>query len=315
MPYFEGLKNKICLEEGYIEKASAKNLDSKTANKGTNNYTKYSRDVNNNGLMGCQAQPWCGTFQFATEMYEFGKDEALKNWGMNSKNYVGYNCFATYNAFKSRGKVGMTPKLGALVIFNFSHMGRVLDIYSRNGRRYYHCAEGNTSANLNDRNGGQVKIKERLCDDLSTVKGFCYIDYSDTLEEKPRRSGWVEDSNGWKIYLGNTGEPVRNDWYLHTNGRYTWSDGAGYAIHDTWYKYKKLWYYFAGDCYMISSQWLEYKGEQYYLTADGSMATNAYIKSKDPKNPNMYYWVNGDGKYDPEYDAENPDLSKYKIAE
>lgn len=313
MGTLNGLIKRIKLEEGYIEKASNNNLDSKTANKGSNNYTKYSRDVNNVGLMGCQAQPWCGTFQFAEELYEFGKDIALQNWGMNFKNYVGYNCFATYNAFKARGKVGMTPKIGALVIFNFSHMGRVLDIYSRNGRRYYHCAEGNTSANLNDRNGGQVKIKERLYDDLSTVKGFCYIDYKDadtTIEQK--KSGWYQENNGWRFYLGDTGEYIKNDWYLHTNGRYTWFDGAGYAIHDTWYKYKNLWYYFAGDCYMISSQWLNYNGNQYYLTSDGSMATNAYVKSKDPKT-NIYYWINNDGIYEPQWDTNNPDLTKYKL--
>ena len=32
-------------EVGYIEKASNKNLDSKTANPGKNNYTKYGRDM------------------------------------------------------------------------------------------------------------------------------------------------------------------------------------------------------------------------------------------------------------------------------
>ena len=164
-------------EENYVEKASNSNLDSKTANKGTKNYTKYSSDVNNAGLMGCQGQPWCATFQFWLEMKTFGKEQALKNWNMTSKTYCGYNCFATYNKFKAAGKVGMTPKLGALVIFTYSHMGRVIDIYTRNGIKYYFCAEGNTSSNLNDRNGGQVKIKERQFYDTSTIKGYCYIDY------------------------------------------------------------------------------------------------------------------------------------------
>lgn len=36
---------------GYIEKASNSNLDSFTGNKGTNNYTRFSRDVNAVGLI------------------------------------------------------------------------------------------------------------------------------------------------------------------------------------------------------------------------------------------------------------------------
>lgn len=299
-------------EEGYIEKASNANLDSKTVNKGTNNYTKYSRDVNNVGLMGCQGQAWCATYQFWLELQTFGKEQALKNWNMTGNTYVGYNCFATYNAFKAAGKAGMTPKLGALVIFTFSHMGRVIDIYTKNGVKKYSCAEGNTSSNLNDRNGGQVKIKERDFYDTSTIKGFCYIDY-DVVEEQPKKSGWYQEDGGWRFYLGNTGNYVKNDWYLDDSGQWAWFDGAGMAIHDTWYKDRGLWYYFGSNCYMISSQWLDYNGEQYYLTADGSMATNAYVQSKDPSKSNLYYWINGDGIWEPQWNTENPDLTKYIV--
>ena len=312
MGTLNGLIERIRSEEGYVEKKSNAQLDSKTGNKGSNNYTKYSRDVNNAGLMGCQGQPWCATFQFANEMYEFGKDQALKNWNMTSNTYTGYNCFATYNKFKSSGKVGMTPKLGALVIFNYSHMGRVIDIYSRNGVKYYSCVEGNTSSNLNDRNGGQVKIKERKFYDTSTIKGYCYIDY-DVVEEQPKKSGWYQEDGGWRFYLGDTGKYVKNDWYLDDNGRWAWFNGAGMAVHDTWYQYKNLYYYFGSDCYMISSQWIEYKGEQYYLTADGSMATNAYIQSKDPSKSNLYYWVNSNGIWEEQWSTENPDLTKYIV--
>ena len=299
-------------EEGYIEKASNSNLDSKTANKGSNNYTKYSRDINNAGLMGCQGQAWCASHQFWLEMKTFGKEQALKNWNMTANTYVGYNCFATYNKFKAAGKVGMTPKLGALVIFTFSHMGRVLDIYTRNGVKYYLCGEGNTSANLNDRNGGQVKLKERKFYDTSTIKGYCYIDY-DVVEEKPKKSGWYQEDGGWRFYLGDTGNYIKDDWYLDANGKWAWFAGNGLAITNNWYQYKNLWYYFGSDCYMLSSQWLEYKGNQYYLTADGSMATNAYVQSKDPSKSNLYYWVNGDGIWEPQWDTENPDLTKYIV--
>ena len=45
-------------EIGYLEKKSNSNLDSKTANAGSNNYTKYWRDLK----PSYQGQPWCDCF-------------------------------------------------------------------------------------------------------------------------------------------------------------------------------------------------------------------------------------------------------------
>lgn len=285
MGTLNGLIERIRSEEGYVEKKSNAQLDSKTGNKGSNNYTKYSRDVNNAGLMGCQGQPWCATFQFANEMYEFGKDQALKNWNMTSNTYTGYNCFATYNKFKSSGKVGMTPKLGALVIFNYSHMGRVIDIYSRNGVKYYSCVEGNTSSNLNDRNGGQVKIKERKFYDTSTIKGYCYIDY-DVVEEQPKKSGWYQEDGGWRFYLGNTGDCVRDAWYKDGEKWY-WFRNDGLMVHDVWYSYNGNWYYLGSDGAMKTGlQTID--GKWYYLNEDGTMATEPVLLTPDDNGALQY---------------------------
>lgn len=157
-------------------------------------------------------------------------------------------------------------------------------------------------------------VTGKICPEPYVDDTAMWNQFKAAISEAPKKSGWYEEDGGWRFYLGNTGEPVRNDWYYHTNGRYTWSDGAGHAIHDTWYEYQGKQYYFAGDCYMCSSQWVDWKGKSYYVTADGSMAVNAYIKSKDPSNANIYYWVGSDGVYMPEYDTKTPDLSKYTLA-
>ena len=68
----KGRINRGRKEEGYIEKATNADLDSKTDNKGSGNYTKYARDISACGLMGYQGQPWCCTFQFWLEVQEFG---------------------------------------------------------------------------------------------------------------------------------------------------------------------------------------------------------------------------------------------------
>lgn len=241
MGTLKGLIERGTAEEGYIEKATNANLDSKTANKGSNNYTKYSRDVNSWGLMGCQGQPWCCTFQFALEAYEFGAEKALKHWNMTRDSYVGYNCFATYNAFKKAGKIGLVPKLGAVAIFNFSHAGRVVRTYSKNGQKWWDCLEANTSSNLSDRNGGQVKIKTRPWND-STVKGFCYIDY-DTESD----AGWMKDDRGW--------------WWRNADGSYPMNQ---------WRLINHHWYLFNRDGYMVTG-WHRWNSETKQVDAtDGS---------------------------------------------
>lgn len=248
MGTLQGLIHRAVAEDGYIEKASDRDLDSKEGNKGDKNYTKYARDINNLGLMGCQAQPWCCTFQFWLEVQEFGLDDALKHWNMTKKDYVGYNCFATYNRFKTAGKTGMKPKPGAVAIFTFSHAGRVIRIYEKDGRKVWDCAEGNTSSNLNDRNGGQVKIKMREWNDPS-VKGFCYIDYGIDTETTRHQPGWKRAADGkrwWYSYADGS-------WPSHGWAYLPSSDGAG------------AWYLFDAEGYMLTGYQTAPDGRHYYL--------------------------------------------------
>lgn len=145
------------------------------------NHQLFSDIVNNVGLEGCQDQAWCCTYQFAMEVREFGVERALMNWNMTRKNYCGYSCFETFAKFEAAGKTGSTPKLGALVVFNHSHIGRVLSINS--AARTFECGEGNTSNAEYDRNGDCCAVKTYFWVD-SRIKGFCYIDYDEGSEKK-----------------------------------------------------------------------------------------------------------------------------------
>lgn len=140
------------------------------------NHQIFSDIVNSYGLAGCQNQPWCATYQFAMELIICGKERALRNWCMSEQTYVGYNCFSTEAAFQRAGKTGMTPKVGALVIFHRSHMGRVLSV--RDGA--FTCGEGNTSNKQYDRNGNSCAVKTYAANDPS-IRSFCYIDYEDEM--------------------------------------------------------------------------------------------------------------------------------------
>ena len=169
---------------GYLEKRSNANLDSKTANAGYGNYTKYSRDVNNMGLMGCQGQPWCATYQFWGCVKIFGKAKALEIMGNGF-----YNCNSVKAHSRLNGTWHSTPKLGALVIFrNGAHIGRVIRI--ANGRIYTN--EGNTSSgglNNVEANGGCVAEKVYTVGN-SQIDGYVWIDYGAETESGTEGKPW-----------------------------------------------------------------------------------------------------------------------------
>lgn len=179
-------KTKELLDDqvGYLEKRSNASLDSKTANAGYGNYTKYSRDVNNMGLMGCQGQPWCSTYQFWTCAKIFGKAKALEIMGSGF-----YNCNSVKAHAKAKGTWHSTPKLGALPIFrNGAHIGRVIRI--ANGRIYTN--EGNTSSgglNHVEANGGCVAEKTYTIGN-SQIDGYVWIDYGAETESGIEGKPW-----------------------------------------------------------------------------------------------------------------------------
>lgn len=178
------------------------------------NHQKFSTIVNNAGLAGCQNQPWCATYQFAMEVEEFGKAEALKHWCMTEKSYCGYSVFSTEAMFRKAGKLGTVPKTGALVIFRQSHMGRVLSVDSKN--KTFECGEGNTSNRKYERNGDSCAVKTYSWNDIK-IKSFCYIDYETSTKDsgstaKPVGAAKKEESNvlkGQKWLNSNYGSTLQ----------------------------------------------------------------------------------------------------------
>ena len=171
MKSWEKTEKLLAGEVGYLEKKSASNLDSKTANAGYKNYTKYAQDVNNWGKMGCQGQPWCAVYQFWICVNVHGLEKALEIMGNGF-----YNCNSVKAHAKAKGTWHSTPKLGALVIFrNGAHVGRVTKVMDD----MIYTNEGNTSAGKTNNvevNGGCVaeKVYTR---NYSGIDGYVWIDY------------------------------------------------------------------------------------------------------------------------------------------
>lgn len=160
-------------EIGYLEKASNSQLDSKTANAGENNYTKYWRDIK----PSYQGQPWCAVFVSWCFMEAFGQEKAkklLKHWP-----YV--YCPTLGNLFTKNAN----PKIGDIVIFYrngaFTHTGIVTAVI---GDMFY-TIEGNTSgASGIIANGGGVCAKSYLNSQMPGTK-FCTPNYSLVKDTTP----------------------------------------------------------------------------------------------------------------------------------
>lgn len=186
-------------EVGYLEKASNSQLDSKTANAGSNNYTKYWRDVK----PSYQGQPWCASFVSWCFMKAFGQEKAkelLKHWP-----YVYCPTMADLFTLNSN------PKVGDIVIFYrngvFAHTGIVIKV---SGDQFW-TVEGNTSGGSTIiANGGGVCQKSYYNSNLPGTK-FCTPKYnlvknttsvsdSDTVKKQNTRAYIAQIKKDTKCY-------------------------------------------------------------------------------------------------------------------
>ena len=151
-------------EVGYLEKASKSNLDDKTANAGSKNYTKYARALDSiegfyNGKKNGYA--WCDVFVDWCFVKAFGTEMALKLLGQPKKSY-GAGCSWSAKYFQNINRFFTAPKAGDQIFFvnsagSVNHTGIVYDVDST----YVYTIEGNTSSALGViANGGSVEKKK-----------------------------------------------------------------------------------------------------------------------------------------------------------
>lgn len=162
---------------GYLEKKSNSNLDSKTANAGYNNYTKYARDFDTkypnfyNGKK--QSVAWCDIFVDWCMVQAFGVNEALKLLGQPLKS-CGAGCSWSMKYYKQIGCFYTSPKAGDQIFFynskknDIAHTGLVYKVDAN----YVYTVEGNTSsASGVVANGGAVE-KKKYTRGYSRIAGY-----------------------------------------------------------------------------------------------------------------------------------------------
>ena len=163
----EKVINTALQEVGYLEKKSNQNLDNKTANAGSANYTKYGRD------MGCNGYAWCDAYVDWCFVKAYGKENAKRLLG-------GFSNYTPTSAgyFKKMNRYYEVPQKGDIIFFKnaerICHTGLVTRVL--NGTVY--TVEGNTSKGSSViRNGGGVYQKQYSISN-PRIDGYGRPDYS-----------------------------------------------------------------------------------------------------------------------------------------
>lgn len=179
-------------EVGYLEKKSNDKLDSKTANAGKNNYTKYARDLDKivdfyNGKKNGYA--WCDVFVDWCFVKAFGEKRA-KELLLQPNKSLGAGCKYSMNYYKNAKQLHDTPKAGDQIFFkkgkSITHTGIVYKV----DKTYVYTYEGNTSGAASVvSDGGSVNAKKYKLSNTS-IAGYGRPKYK-VVEDKKAEIKYV----------------------------------------------------------------------------------------------------------------------------
>ena len=175
-------------ELGYLEKATNAQLDDKTANAGSNNWTKFARDLDNLGDVfngRKNGYDWCGVFATWCFVRTFGKELGQKLLCQPPKSLAAGVRYAA-NYFKSKGQFHTSGPQPADQIFFY---GSTTDVWQHTGLvekvegGKVYTIEGNTTgASGVVYNGGGVARKSYALN-YSRIAGYGRPDWTLVKEE------------------------------------------------------------------------------------------------------------------------------------
>lgn len=174
-------------EVGYLEKKTNANLDSKTANAGTNNYTKYARDLHEAGYYNANKNgyAWCDVFHDYCHYIAAGKDAVLAQKVTYQTGDLGAGCKYSARYYRNANCFYTTPKVGDQIFFGTSGSETHTGIVYKVDDTTVYTIEGNTSnASGVVANGGGV-AKKSYSLTYSKIVGYGRPMYDAEPEPKP----------------------------------------------------------------------------------------------------------------------------------
>lgn len=211
-------------EVGYLEKKSNADLDSKTGNAGSANYTKYWRDLKLNSYQG---QPWCNAFLNWCFVQAYGLAAAKQL--LCSNNGFSYYTPTSAQYFKNSGQWHTSnPKAGDVIYFkNSARIHHVGLVYKVSGITVY-TIEGNTSGGSTViANGGGVCKKSYVLNNPA-IAGYGRPKYDaaipDGLSDSAAADGnWYYYRNGKIATDVTTVAKNKNGWWYVKKGKVDFS--------------------------------------------------------------------------------------------
>lgn len=207
----------ICLAEvGYKEKKSNKSLDSKEANAGPGNYTKYGRD-----LVKWIGAPYANGVQWCDEWVDWC---FIKAYGLNAAKKLlgGWSAYTPTSAqyYKNHGRYyRKNPKVGDQIFFKNSkdcicHTGIVYKVTNA----YVHTAEGNAN--------NQVMMKKYSINNAS-IDGYGRPNYGDQVVNTIAKVGYNE---AWPKLSPSLKKGDKGDEVIRLQRFLNWFGGYGLAV-------------------------------------------------------------------------------------
>lgn len=215
-------------EIGYHEKASNSNLDSKTANSGNKNYTKYGRDLYKAGYYNGNKQgfDWCDQFCDWLFYQLCGKNKDKAEYLECQTGKYGAGCGFSLRYYKAAGRFDTNPKVGDQIFFKYTDDDSTADhtgIVVRVTDSLVETIEGNS--------GSEVKRKCYQRND-KTIIGYGHPRYD--AEPKKTFTKEVKTVNIAMPILrkGSTGAAVKTLQRLLRQLQYVNTDGKTLLIVD-----------------------------------------------------------------------------------
>ena len=218
-------------EIGYHEKASNSNLDSKTANSGSKNFTKYGRDLFNAGFFNGNKNgfDWCAQFPTWCVWKLTGKNKKKTEYILCVGGDLSAGCGFALKYYKAAGRFDETPKVGDQIFFKYNlndtsytadHTGIVVRVTDK----LIETIEGNS--------GNEVKRKAYQRND-KTIIGYGHPRY----DAESKKTVVTKEAKTVKIEMpilrkGSTGAAVKTLQRLLRQLQYVNTDGKTLIIVD-----------------------------------------------------------------------------------
>lgn len=264
-------------EVGYLEKKSNKNLDSKTANAGSNNYTKYNAVF---GVNGCY---WCCYF-ICWLFYRLCNNSKADAKIMLCGTLSG-SCETLRMAFKNHSRYSSTPQVGSLIFFKGTrHAGanHIGIVYKVSSSKVY-TIEGNTSggSTVVDNGGGVAKKSYKRS--YAKIMGYGHPKYESTTNTSANTN--TSTTSTKSTYTGNFPTLPKRGYYKIGDGYKTLTDSKTQIK-----RVQKLINWIIGSKLTVdglyganTSNAVKSYQKKYGLTADGEFGKASLAKAKKIK--------------------------------